>query len=185
MAAVILPCAIGAGMQGESSVPCQLCYQAVLCASFGQHGTSVALPVCKPPALCLLPAAPSGSVCITRAVFYSCGYKNNKPAFQGCLGSLLRCYRATGWLRLEGTSKPTQFQCKAVGWVPSSSSSCPGPPVHGLRHLQAGGTHSSVCSPTAHQEGPLGLCVLRPMGCHQEILTAGITIVRQRSTAGN
>ena len=31
------------------------------------------------------------------------------------------------WLRLEGTSKPTELQPRAMGWLPPTSSGCPRP----------------------------------------------------------
>lgn len=107
MVAVILPCAIGAVMQGESSTPVPavlpgsaLC---ILWAAQHQRGTAHMQTACSLP-------APSSSFkqCLhyRGCILPLWLHKQQKPAFQGCLGSLLGCYRAIGWLRLKGTLKP-------------------------------------------------------------------------------
>ena len=47
--------------------------------------------------------------------------------------------------RLVGLEGIIEFQPPALGWVPPTSSGCPGP-IHGLGHLQGWGTHSSLGS---------------------------------------
>lgn len=58
------------------------------------------------------------------------------------------------WLRLEGTSKPTELQPRAMGWLPPTHSDCPEPHPWPW-HLQGWGTHSAQgslppCSPSWH-----------------------------------